>query len=73
MPENDPRQKQAKETALQQYQTTVGMLIAKAPLGRVSFRISSDVSRWKNTSADIEFRTGDSLIVPKWPNQQPES
>jgi hypothetical protein len=68
MPENDPRQKQAKETALQQYQTTVEELVANPPLGRVSIRISSDISRWKNTSADIEVRAGDSLIIPKRPS-----
>lgn len=68
MPENDPRQKQAKETALQQYQTTVEELIANPPLGRVSIRISSDIHRWKNTSADLEVRAGDSLIVPKKPS-----
>jgi protein involved in polysaccharide export with SLBB domain len=68
MPENDPRQKQAKETALQQYQTTVEELIANPPLGRVSIRISSDIHRWKNTSADVEVRAGDSLIIPKKPS-----
>ncbi len=68
MPENDPRQKQAKEAALQQYQTTVQELVANPPLGRVSIRISSDINRWKNTSADIEVRAGDSLIIPKKPS-----
>ncbi|HTC61947.1 MAG TPA: SLBB domain-containing protein [Candidatus Saccharimonadales bacterium] len=68
MPENDPRQKQAKETALQQYQTTVQELVANPPLGRVSIRISSDISRWKNTLADVEVRAGDSLIIPKKPS-----
>lgn len=68
MPENDPRQKQAKEAALQQYQTTVQELVANPPLGRVSVRISSDIRRWKNTSADIEVRAGDSLIIPKKPS-----
>jgi protein involved in polysaccharide export with SLBB domain len=68
MPENDPRQKQAKETALQQYQTTVQELVANPPLGRVSIHISSDTGRWKNTLADIEVRAGDSLIIPKKPS-----
>ena len=68
MPENDPRQKQAKEAALQQYQTTVQELVANPPAGRVSIRISSDIRRWRNTSADIEVRAGDSLIIPKKPS-----
>ena len=68
MPENDPRQKQAKETALQQYQTTLEQLSANPPLGRVSMRISSEINRWKNTSADMEVRAGDTLIIPKKPS-----
>jgi polysaccharide biosynthesis/export protein len=53
---------------LQQYQTTVEELVANPPLGRVSIHISSDIRRWKNTSADIEVRAGDSLIIPKRPS-----
>ncbi len=68
MPESDPRQKEAKAAALQQYQTTVEELVANPPLGRVSIRISSDIRRWKNTSADVEVRAGDSLIIPKKPS-----
>jgi polysaccharide export outer membrane protein len=68
MPENDPRQKQAKETALQQYQTTLAELTANPPPGRVSIRISSEIRRWKNTSADIEVRAGDTLTIPKKPS-----
>jgi polysaccharide export outer membrane protein len=68
MPESDPRQKQAKETALQQYQTTLEQLSANPPLGRVSIRISTDINRWKDTSADIEVMAGDTLIIPKKPS-----
>jgi polysaccharide export outer membrane protein len=68
MPENTPSQKQAKETALEQYKTTVQELVANPPLGRVSIRISSDTGRWKNSLADIEVRAGDSLIIPKKPS-----
>ena len=67
MPESDPKQKQAKETALQQYQATLGELTANPPIGRVSMRISSEINRWKNTSADVEVRAGDSLVIPKKP------
>jgi protein involved in polysaccharide export with SLBB domain len=68
MPENDARQKQAKESALQQYQATLEELTSNPPIGRVSMRISSDVNRWKNTSADMEVRAGDSLVIPKKPS-----
>jgi protein involved in polysaccharide export with SLBB domain len=68
MPENNPQQKQAKDTAMQQYQTTLEELNANPPLGRVAMRISSDISRWKNTSADLEVRAGDTLIIPKKPS-----
>jgi protein involved in polysaccharide export with SLBB domain len=68
MPENTPSQKQAKETALEQYHTTVQELVANPPVGRVSIRISTAANRWKNTLADIEVRAGDSLIIPKKPS-----
>jgi polysaccharide biosynthesis/export protein len=68
MPENDPKQKLAKQTALQQYQETLEQLTANPPVGRVSIRISSAINRWKNTSADMEVRAGDTLIIPKKPS-----
>ena len=68
MPENTPAEKQAKQTALEQYRTTIEELSANPPIGRVSLGISSNVARWKNTSADIEARSGDTLIVPKRPS-----
>ena len=67
MPETDARQKQAKEAALQQYQTTLERLTANPPIGRVTVRISTDINRWKSTPADIEVRAGDILIIPKKP------
>jgi polysaccharide export outer membrane protein len=68
LPDSDPRQKQAKEMALQQYQATLTELSANAPAGRVAIRISPDIDRWRNTSADIEVRAGDMLVVPKKPS-----
>ena len=68
MPENDPKQKQAKETALLQFQTTLQELNANPPVGRVSIRISSEIARWRNTSADMEVRAGDTLFIPKKPS-----
>ena len=68
MPENDARQKLAKQTAMQQYQATLEQLNANPPVGRVSMRITSDIGRWKNSSLDMEVRAGDTLIIPKKPS-----
>jgi polysaccharide biosynthesis/export protein len=67
LPDTDAKQKQAKEMALQQYQTTLTQLSANPPVGRVAIRISGDINRWKNSTADIEVRAGDALVIPKRP------
>ncbi len=67
LPDSDPRQKAAKEMAVQQWQSNVEQLNANPAVGRMAIRISSDIDRWKNTNADIEVRAGDVLIVPKRP------
>jgi polysaccharide biosynthesis/export protein len=69
LPDSDPRQKQAKEMALQQYQATLTELGANPPAGRVTIRISTNIERWKNTAGDIELRAGDTLMIPKKPSQ----
>src|SRR5258708_39102388 len=68
LPEADPRQKQAKMMALQQYQSTLTQLSSNSPVGRITMRISPDINRWKNTPADLEVRTGDTLVIPKRPS-----
>jgi hypothetical protein len=68
LPDTEPKQKQAKEAALAQYQTTLTELGANPPVGRVDIRISSNINHWKNTSADIEVRAGDTLVIPKRPD-----
>src|SRR5713101_2734400 len=68
LPENDGKQKEAKAIALQQAQSSIEQLSASPVLGRLTIRISSQIDRWKNTSADIEVRAGDVLIVPKRPS-----
>ena len=68
MPENDAAQKRAKEAAMLQYQQTLEDLTSSPPLGRVTIRISSAIERWKGTSADIEVRAGDTLVIPKKPS-----
>jgi polysaccharide export outer membrane protein len=67
LPENDPNQKLAKENALRQYQNALTQLGSNTPVGRVTVRISPDVNHWKNTSADLEVRAGDTLVIPKRP------
>lgn len=68
LPDATPAQKQAKEMALGQYQTTLTELTTNAPVGRVPIRISARVERWKNSVTDIDVRAGDTLFVPKRPD-----
>jgi protein involved in polysaccharide export with SLBB domain len=68
LPENDPAQKQAKENALRQYQNALTQLGTNTPIGRVTMRITPEMNRWKNTSADLEVRAGDILVIPKRPS-----
>jgi polysaccharide export outer membrane protein len=66
--DTDPKQKQAKLLAIQQWQSTLEQLTANPPLGRVTIRISSKIDRWKDSTADIELRAGDVLTIPKRPS-----
>jgi len=68
LPETDQKQKQAKDMALQQYQTTLNQLTSNPPVGRVAIRISSNIDHWKNSPADVEVRAGDTLVIPKQPS-----
>src|SRR5271167_4438278 len=68
LPDTDPKQKQAKEMAVEQWQTTLDQLVSTPPAGRVSIRISSNIKRCKNTADDIEVRAGDTLVIPKRPS-----
>jgi len=67
LPEGDVNQKLAKENALRQYQNALTQLGSNTPVGRVTMRISPDMNRWKNTTADLEVRAGDTLVIPKRP------
>ena len=62
-----PDDKLAQEAALQQWQVTLENLQDTPPAGRLVIRISSDVKRWANSSADIQVRAGDSIYIPKKP------
>jgi polysaccharide export outer membrane protein len=68
LPEGDANQRRAKENALRQYQNALTQLGTNTPVGRVTMRISPEVSHWKHTAADLEVRAGDILIVPKQPS-----
>jgi protein involved in polysaccharide export with SLBB domain len=52
----------------QQRQQILASLRSHAASGRLVIRISSDINRWENTSADIEMRAGDVLMIPKRPS-----
>ena len=53
------------ETQRQQILTNLRSLPAS---GRLVINISTDISRWENTAADIQLRAGDTLRIPKRPN-----
>jgi len=52
----------------QQQQQILGSLRSHPATGRQVIRITADISSWENTSADIEMRAGDVLVIPKRPN-----
>jgi hypothetical protein len=68
LPDTTPQQKQAKEAALQQWQTTLEQLSNNPPVGRIAIHISSNINLWRNTPNDVEVRAGDVLIIPKKPS-----
>ncbi|MGE5323788.1 MAG: SLBB domain-containing protein [Actinomycetota bacterium] len=55
-------------SASNQNQQLIEKLRQIPPSGRVVIHISSDISKWEGTGADVEVRPGDSLIIPKRPN-----
>jgi protein involved in polysaccharide export with SLBB domain len=52
----------------QQRQQTLTALRSHPANGRLVINITSDIRKWENTSADIEMRAGDTLVIPKRPN-----
>ncbi len=65
LPEGNQDQINAKKNALAQTDSTLSQLTTNPPIGRVVIHISSDVKQWKGTTADIQLRDGDELIIPK--------
>jgi len=68
IPASDSSEKIAKEAAVDQWHTALEKLQSAPPSGRLALRIGKDISRWANTSADIQVRAGDTLYIPKKPN-----
>jgi len=55
--------------ALQQQQSqTLARLRSEPAAGRLVITISSDVTEWENTPADIYLRAGDVITIPRKPN-----
>jgi len=65
LPETDPDQKNAKLTAISQTDATLTELATQQPVGRVVIHIQKDLSKWKNTSADVTLTDGDTVLIPK--------
>jgi protein involved in polysaccharide export with SLBB domain len=55
-------------TATRQRQQLVDRMKQIQPSGRMVIHISAPIEKWQNTSADVEVRPGDSLLIPKKPN-----
>jgi protein involved in polysaccharide export with SLBB domain len=57
------------QQSLEQQRLHILTLVRSRPAtGRQVINISSDIASWSNTSADIELRAGDTLVIPKRPN-----
>jgi protein involved in polysaccharide export with SLBB domain len=68
LPEGTADQRNNKLAAVAQTDAAITQLAANPPIGRVVIHIQSDVSRWKNTPADVALRDGDVLMIPKKAN-----
>ncbi len=65
LPETDTDQKNGKATAIAETESTMDQLQANPPIGRVVIRVQSDISKWRNTAADVPVSDGDVLVIPK--------
>jgi len=71
LPEADTDQKNAKLTAVAQVETTLQQLEATPPIGRVVIHLPSNVKSLDaltGTTADVQLRDGDELVIPKKAN-----
>lgn len=51
-----------------QQQQVLATLKSQPASGRLVVHISNDISRWENTTTDVELRSSDTITVPKRPN-----
>jgi protein involved in polysaccharide export with SLBB domain len=58
-------QAQLQQSAEQQRTQVLAALRSHPATGRLVINIGSDVSKWESTTADIEMRPGDILVIPK--------
>jgi len=68
IPDTDEDQKMAKQASLTQWQSALEKLQSTEPSGRLVIQISQEIKHWANTSADVQLRAGDLLVIPKTPN-----
>lgn len=59
---------QAQKALEEQRQQILMTLRSRTASGRMVINISSNISSWANTPADIELRAGDTLVIPKKAN-----
>jgi protein involved in polysaccharide export with SLBB domain len=52
----------------QQQENAVKALRQQPASGRLVINITKDIRKWRNTSNDIELRSGDVLTIPRMPN-----
>jgi protein involved in polysaccharide export with SLBB domain len=58
---------QTQQSLQQQRDQMLTALRSRPVTGRLVINISKDIAEWENTSADIELRAGDTLLIPKRP------
>jgi protein involved in polysaccharide export with SLBB domain len=61
-------QKDLQASMQQQRDQVLTALRTHPATGRQVIQISADIGKWENTSADIELRAGDTIVIPKRPN-----
>lgn len=61
-------QSSAAQMMMQQQQQVLTALRQQPATGRLVIKISPEIEQWRNTSADIELRAGDVIVIPKRPN-----
>jgi protein involved in polysaccharide export with SLBB domain len=66
--ETDPSGKSETPAVARQRQQLIEKLRQLQPNGRLIIHISTQISKWENTAADVEVRSGDTLLIPRRPN-----